>query len=392
MKTYHDLPNPPHGAQIRTDALADKIRQHIQQHNGRMRFSKFMEMALYHPQYGYYKSADFELGKQGDFTTAPEISPLFAKCLAKQCQEIMASLPKQTILELGAGSGRLALDLLTELEQLGCLPDEYYIYEISPALRAKQQHLIHEHRPDLLKRIIWLDDLPKTASGIIIANEVLDAMPVDCFAIENGSVRERVVRMEGNTFVWQTHTPSPTLTEKAEELLQHYDLADGYQSEVSIAATEYAGKLCDLLSEGLILFIDYGYGQSEYYHPQRAQGTLTCFYQHRRHNNPLVHPGLQDITAHVDFTRIIETAADHGSELAGFTTQAGFLLGNGLMDYAKDMSKGMSEKDSFHMNQAIKTLTMPTEMGDRVKVMAISKNFIAPELAGFKMLDRTRDL
>lgn len=392
MKTYHDLPNPPHGAQIRTTALSEIIRQQIQQHNGRIRFSRFMDLALYHPQYGYYKSEHFDLGKHGDFTTAPEISPLFAKCLARQCQEILASLGKHTIFELGAGTGRLALDLLTELEQLNCLPDEYYIFEISPALRAKQQARIHAARPDFLQRIIWLEELPNKLSGIIIANEVLDALPVDCFEIRSGEIRERVVREEQGQFTWHTHIPSPQLQESVTRLMQQYDLADGYQSEINLEACQYTAKLCDLLTTGMIIFIDYGYGQREYYHPQRTQGTLACFYQHRVHGNPLIHPGLQDITAHVDFTRIIETAADHDCQLAGFTTQAGFLLGNGLLDYARQEEEGLSEKDAFHMHQAIKTLTMPTEMGDRIKVMAISKNYHPTVLSGFRMLDRRRDL
>jgi SAM-dependent MidA family methyltransferase len=385
MTTYHDLPAPSAEMLARSHALSAVIRQTIQQHHGKISFADFMAAALYHPQYGYYQQQHFDLGKHGDFTTAPEISPLFARCAARQCRQIFATAIDDIILELGAGTGRFALDCLTELAAQQALPQRYFIYEISTALRKKQQQLFEAERPDLLSRIEWLTTLPSQFTGAIIANEVLDAIPFQCFQIENQRARERMVTISGDTFDWQIDNTSQL------DLALACDLTDGYQSEIQPAAMQLVQQLCERLTSGVILLMDYGYGQREYYHPQRNQGSLTCFYQHRKHDNPFLYPGLQDITTHVDFTRVIETAAASGATLGGFTTQAGFLLANGLVEMAQADEEHLSEKDAFRMHQAIKSLTMPTEMGDVVKVMALTKNINLP-LAGFSLLDRRRDL
>tara|TARA_R110000868_G_scaffold69643_4_gene204825 strand:- start:1107 stop:2285 length:1179 start_codon:yes stop_codon:yes gene_type:complete len=392
MKTYHDLPTPTAEAQKRSTALHLIIEQQIQAHHGKIPFSDFMQLALYHPMHGYYQQPTFAFGQQGDFTTAPELSPLFAQCFARQCQQIFETLKQPTILELGAGSGRFALDMLTKLESLGALPDHYAIFEISAGLRQKQLTLFQEMRPDLLPRITWLTALPTNISGIVIANEVLDALPFACFQIDDKKAYERMVTMNDDDFSWELATPSSAATQAAIEQLQRdYALPDGYQSEVHLPAMALVRQLAEALSEGIILFADYGYGQREYYHPQRSQGSLSCFYQHQLHDQPLLYPGLQDITAHVDFTRVIETAADAGCQLSGFTTQSAFLLANGLLDEAQTIEDTLTETEAFRLHQAIKVLTLPTEMGDRVKIMAISRNAEMP-LTGFSMLDRRRDL
>lgn len=392
MTTYHDIPPPSAEALQRSEALTQVIRQKIRDHQGSITFASFMELALYHPEFGYYQHPEFTLGKQGDFITAPEISPLFARSFARQYLEIAKVSGETDVLELGAGTGRFALDFLMELDHRHALPQRYFIYEISPALRAKQRSLLQVARPDLLSRVEWLTALPQEFSGTVIANEVLDAIPFHCFQINIDSVSERMVTIQDDQLTWQTAAPSsPHLRHEIEILQREYALMPDYQSEIQLPAMDMVRDLCRALKKGVILFADYGYGQREYYHPQRYEGTLSCFYQHRTHNNPLCYPGLQDITTHMDFTRVIATAAANGGEFCGFTTQAGFLLANGMLEMAQADESHLSAADAFKMHQAIKVLTMPTEMGDRVKVMAIGKGF-SRELQGFSMLDRSRDL
>jgi SAM-dependent MidA family methyltransferase len=390
MKTYHDLPTPAPDALKRSRALETIIQEKIQQHNNKISFADWMALALYHPDYGYYQQTDFELGKRGDFTTAPEISPLFAYCFARQCRQIFAELGHTTILELGAGSGRFALDLLTKLAVLQSLPERYYILEISASLRDKQRALIQAARPDLLQKVEWLTSMPATFSGVVIANEVLDALPFACFQIDTQHASERMVTVKDGEFCWELDAAT-TLIPAIEQLRVDYRLPDSYQSEILMPAMMLVRQLCEALEKGVILLADYGYGQREYYHPARNRGTLTCFYQHHAHDNPFAYPGLQDITAHVDFTRVIETADAYQGQLLGFTTQSAFLLANGLLDEAQTIENHLSEIEAFALHQAIKVLTMPMEMGDRIKIMAIGKQFSAP-LDGFATLDRRRDL
>lgn len=390
MNTYQALPVPDDHALAKSNALVRLIQQEITSAQGFLPFNQFMELALYQPQYGYYQNPGLAIGsKTGDFTTASEISPLYAACFARQCQDIFNQTPLNNLLELGAGTGRFALNILNRLEALDALPEAYVIYEVSASLKAQQQALFAKARPDLLSRITWISDLPEQFSGIIIANEVLDAIPCHCFVYHEGEYFERMVGWENNTFVWRHKNPSPELASAINELDLH--VGNGYHSEINLASAAYVGKICELLKSGIVLFADYGYGQHEYYHPQRAQGTLSCFYQHHTHQNPFLYPGLQDITAHVDFTRVISSAADHGGKLLGFTTQSAFLLANHLLDETELFAKDLSEAEKFNLHQAIKILTMPMEMGDVIKIMAIGIGCNLT-LQGFTGLDRRRDL
>lgn len=392
MKTCHDLPNPNPEALSRSLSLHAIIREKIQQHGGQISFADFMELALYHPDYGYYQHPQFKLGKLGDFTTAPELSPVFAYCLARQCQQIFTEVGENQLLELGAGSGQLALDLLTRLEQLHALPERYYIVEISEHLREQQRSRIATARPDLLPTIEWLPTLPSAFSGIILANEVLDAIPFHRFKVTNQQATLCMIGLQEDQFCWQTtDPPPPELADALTQLTETYTLCEGYQSEIQLLAMELVRQLCHCLTKGVVLLIDYGYGQREYYHPQRAQGSLTCFYQHHSHADALIYPGLQDITTHVDFTRVIETAADHGLDLLGFTTQSAFLLANGLLDEAQTLEAQLPAPGQFQLHQAVKTLTLPSEMGETIKVMALGRGY-QQTLSGFATLDRRRDL
>ena len=372
----------------RSQALSDHIRQEMLKTNNVISFAAFMELALYHPEWGYYNADTFDLGQHGDFTTAPEISSLFAKCIARQIQQITQTLNTRTLLELGAGTGRFAGDVLTELNTLGCLPDQYYIYEISKGLRKNQQHCLQTTYPHLFSRIIWLDTLPENFTGTIVANEVLDALPVNCFRVEDNRVWERCVTWKDNQFSWQLCEPS---SPQAVDIQTLYSLPNGYEFEINLNLQPFLQSLSRSLTKGTILFSDYGYGQREYYHPERSQGTLCCFYQHKQHNNPLVLPGLQDITAHVDFTRLIDNAVDCGFSLAGYSSQTAFLLATGLIQLVALAEKNLSPADEFKLHHAVKLLTLPTEMGERIKFMALSKG-VEIELIGFGMQDRRREL
>ncbi|TAK77024.1 MAG: SAM-dependent methyltransferase [Gammaproteobacteria bacterium] len=369
-----------------SNSLIHFIREKIAAAGGQLSFDQFMGCALYHPEFGYYNSARFDIGKEGDFITAPEISPLFAQCFARQCLQIWATLPERTLLELGAGTGRLARDLLNEFDRLGSPPDHYFIYEPNLGLRKKQQACLPS------ARVQWLDHLPSEFSGVIVANEVLDALPVHCFRIDRDGVKERCVMWENNEFQWKISVPtSAELREEIVKLCDLYGLETGYESEINLNLSPFIQAIAAALKAGAIFFIDYGYGQREYYHPQRRQGTLTCFYQHRHHANPLISVGLQDITAHVDFTRVAESAVQYGCDVLGYTTQAAFLLACGLMELAAEAEKNLSAADEFALHQAIKLLTLPTEMGERIKVMALGKQLGSP-LVGFDLQDRRRDL
>lgn len=390
MTIKFDLPTPSAEQSARSTALINHLRLKIQQ-TGSISFADYMSEVLYHPNFGYYNNKAFSLGKSGDFVTAPELTPLFAQCLGQQVYEIMLNLPEASILELGAGTGRLAGDLLQHLQSLQSLPTHYYIYEISPALREKQRTSLQQNYPQFIDRITWLEALPTQFSGVIIANEVLDAIPFECFRVDGDHIVERRVTIENNALAWQFSAANEPLLTCATARLKQYELRDGYESEIHLEQTAYVRALASSLQKGVILFADYGYGQMEYYHPERRHGTLTCFYQHRHHANPLILPGLQDITAHVDFTNVIDTAFDAGCELGGYTTQAAFLLAMGLMTYAAQLENTLTEVQAFDLHQAIKLLTLPTEMGERIKFMALCKNYDHP-LRGFSGQDRRREL
>lgn len=391
MTSIYDLPDPDPAAILRSQALSAEIKKEIIK-KGPLSFADFMALALYHPKLGYYNATPQPFGEDGDFITAPTLTPLFAQCFAKQCQQILPLLTMKHIYELGAGSGHFAQDLITELKALGTLPQHYYIYEVSDNLRKAQQHLLSCSHPDYFDRIIWLEDIPLDYTGIVIANEVLDAFPVHCFQVGDDKILERAVTFENDQYRWQNILPqSPLLAEKAENIRITYALPSGYQTEINLNLAPYLNQLFSGLREGIVFFIDYGYGQAEYYHPERKQGTLTSFYKHRQLQNPFLFPGLQDITAHVDFTRVIDEASNYQGQLLGFTTQAAFLLACGLMDLVAKAEQTMLPIEAFKLHQAVKLLTLPTEMGERVKVMAISKN-ITLALLGFRLQDRRRDL
>lgn len=350
---------------------------------GPMAFSELMQLALYHPLYGYYSSQDWQIGRAGDFVTAPELSPLFGYCLAQQMAGIFKQLKTPSILEFGAGSGKLALSILTYLEALNLLPECYYILEPSYALRAKQRALLEKALPHLTDKIVFLERLPQTPfEGVIIANEVLDAMPVTRFLLDGGNYFELAVDLnEKNQLVDKWVLKSKPCMEFINEL-GPYDRP--YQSEVNCHVKPWLKSIHSILKKGVVLLLDYGFPKAEYYHPDRYMGTLMCHYRHKSQTDPYLYLGNQDITAHVDFTLVAESALAQGFNVLGYTTQAFFLLANDLLAIAE--AKMTDSVSRLEFNQQIKMLTMPSEMGELFKVIALGKGFDAP-LAGFLLRD-----
>ncbi len=376
------LPTPTAEELAHQEQLAQRLREEMAAAGGAIPFDRFMELALYAPGLGYYAAGKHKFGELGDFVTAPELGPLFARCLARPCRSLLAGQGGGEILEVGAGSGVLAADLLRELESLGQLPEHYLILELSAALRARQAETLRQKVPHLFGRVRWLDELPRDFRGLVLANELLDAMPVTRFKITETGINELYVGRENQRFVWREKIANEPVRARIEPL----GLMPGYISEINLRAEAWVRSVADVLKQGVLLLIDYGFPRAEFYHPQRAQGTLMCHYRHQAHDDPLRLVGLQDITAHVDFSAIAEAGIDAGLELLGYTSQAAFLLGSGLEQIMSASDPG-DTRAHFELTQQIKKLTLPHEMGELFKVMALARG-VHEALPGFTFQDR----
>lgn len=386
------LPAPDPAALEYSAKTAALISREIESAGGWIPFSRFMELALYAPGLGYYSAGMHKFGAAGDFVTAPEISALFGQALAQQAAQVLRRTDGN-ILEIGPGSGRLAFDLLSELERLGQLPERYFLLEVSADLRQRQQYLLARFAP----RVEWLDTLPAAFSGLIIGNEVLDAMPVHLVAWGEDRLFERGVSLKDGQFSWsERKLTSGELFDIAASLAPTLalprDAGEGknYVSEIGLAACGFIATLAGLLEKGAILMLDYGFGQNEYYHPQRNSGTLMCHYRHYAHDDPFYLPGLQDITAHVDFTAIAEAGVSHGLNLLGYTSQAHFLINSGITDL---LARASPEQASAYLPVAAQAqkLLNPAEMGELFKAIALGKGVNMP-LLGFVRGDKSRML
>lgn len=387
------LPPPDTAALEHSERLAQAIRSEIARHDGHIGFDRYMEMALYEPGLGYYSAGSRKFGGEGDFITAPEISPLFSFCLARQCKQVLESLAEGNILELGAGTGRMACDILQELKRIGGLPAKYLILETSADLKQRQQQLLRETLPDYFNRIEWLERLPgKPLNGVILANEVLDALPVHRVVMRDNQLYELHVACRDGDFSWTEVAARPALIKQVQHInngLSHV-WHDGYTTEISTAVSSWIMTLAEVLEQGVMFLIDYGYARKEFYHPQRADGTLLCHYRHRVHANPFIYPGLQDITASVDFTGAAEAAAAAGLTVAGFTTQSYFLIGCGLEQILAAHTR-RDQKRSLELTNQVKLLILPGEMGERCKVIGLARG-IESGLMGFTPADHRRHL
>jgi SAM-dependent MidA family methyltransferase len=394
-----DLPEPEPAARAHSERLTAHIRAAIESSGGRIAFSRYMDLALYAPGLGYYSGGATKLGSAGDFITAPEMTPLFAQALATQVAAILDSTRDREVVELGAGSGKLAADLLRALATHSALPSRYTILEVSPDLLARQRETLERRAPEHAARVRWIDALPEKIDGAVIANEVLDAIPCTLLVRQAGQWRERGVGWNGETapeterdveikrFAW---SDTPADSRDATLAALRFPPDGDYMSEINPAAEALVEDVGRRMTGGAALLIDYGFPRAEYYHPQRTRGTLMCHYRHRAHGDPFAWPGLTDITAHVDFTAMAEAGERAGLEVAGFTALAPFLIGCGVLD--RLAATGTPESVPYIRAAAdVQKLLAPSEMGELFKVLALARSE-GIAWPGFDLVDRRHRL
>jgi len=374
------LPPPPPEAVAHSQQLAERIADAIVAEGDWIPFSRFMELALYSPGFGYYSAGARKFGESGDFVTAPEVSPMFGRCIGLQAGQVLQRVGGD-VLELGPGSGTMAADVYQSLKEQGVLPDRYLMLEVSPDLRERQRKLLAYRFPEHIGRFVWLDRLPEKIRGFVIANEVLDVVPCAMVHRTHGDVLERGVIVTEGGFAWDDQPlPDDALKRRASAVFPFGDYS--YLSEVNLAAEGLVRTIAGAIEQGVAIFIDYGFPEREFYHPQRFMGTLRCHYRHRFHGDPFFMPGLQDITAHVDFTAMARAAESADAEVYGFTTQAYFLISCGLAVMVSAGDPGMT-LSRLKGTSAVHRLINPSEMGELFKVLGVGRGFDVP-LLGFQ--------
>jgi len=388
-RTPGTLPLPTADALACSAALCSRIVAEIDAAGGWIGFDRFMDLALYTPGMGYYAGGAHKFGAAGDFLTAPELSEAFAQALGAQVAQLLA-LGAPQIIEVGAGSGQLAADLLLELDRRDRLPERYCILELSGELRARQQATLSTRVPQFLPRLCWLECLPEDFDGLVLANEVLDAMPVHLVVWNGEDIAERGVAVDSGQFTWRDRPAGGRLRDRAQALAAACAIAPGYLSEISLLAPAWIAQWAAILRRGALLLIDYGFPRHEYYHPQRDAGTLMCHYRQHAHAEPFFLPGLQDMTAHVDFTAIVEAGCGAGLELLGYSTQASFLFNCGLTEILA-RTPASEPLRYLPLASAVQKLISPAEMGELFKVIALGKGISEP-LLGFAHGDRSATL
>ncbi|MCS5586336.1 MAG: SAM-dependent methyltransferase [Gammaproteobacteria bacterium] len=341
-----------------------------------------MDLALYYPAQGYYSGGAQKFGERGDFITAPETSDLFGFCLARQCMQVLDG--NNSILEFGAGSGILATQILFELGRLNNLPEKYYILELSAELKQRQKETINKVVPELLDRVVWLNTFPEHFSGVVIANEVLDAMPAKRLIKKQKSFVELGVDCKDGQLQWRMFD-KPYVNNK---VLLPNEVEQGYTTETNPRAIAWIESLSDIVDQGLVLLIDYGMGRDEYFHPQRGEGTLRCYYQHKASDDPFAQVGEQDITTSVNFSDMADQAKNSGFDIAGYATQAMFLISLGIDEY---LLAETDEDRRITLAQQVKQLVLPNAMGESFKVLALTKK-LPVKLKGFSEQDLTHKL
>ena len=392
MSTALQLPALTADEAAHSRRVVNRIWEEIDARGGWLSFERFMEMALYEPGLGYYSAGASKLGAGGDFVTAPEVSPLFSRCLAAQCREVLQNMSGGAIIEFGAGSGVMAVDVLNELAAQDALPERYLILEVSAELRERQRALLRERAPAHAGLVEWLDALPEEFRGVVLGNEVLDALPVQRFRIRGDQVNALGVTWQLGRLDWsETHADADLeAAVRRIEVNCGERLPDGYTSEINMRLAPWIGGVASMLREGVALFIDYGLPQRQYYRGERREGTLLCHFHHRFHDDPLINVGVQDIGAWVDFTAVAEAAASAGLSVAGFATQAHFLIGNGL-EQLLGPADGQELTSRVQLARQAMLLTLPGEMGERFKVIGLTRGFDRP-LRGFSVRDLAASL
>jgi len=386
------LPEPDVLSAAHSQRVAEFIRARIREAGGSISFAEYMQHSLYAPGLGYYMAGSSKFGAEGDFVTAPEVSPIFGRVLARQCAEVLSQVRGGSILEYGAGSGKLARDILQALERLDALPERYEILEVSGDLQQRQAALLRAELPGLISRVSWIHAPPESHTGVIIANEVLDALPVERFIRTATGVEQVHVVAEGEAF-GITRMPAPQNLSKAVLAIEDElgeGLPAGYVSEISLGLPGWVSTLAGSLKRGLVFLFDYGVTRREYYAHERSGGWLRCHFRHHVHDDPLILPGIQDLTAWVDFNAVAEAAVSTGLEIAGYSAQAQFLLGGGLDVEMREFAS-WPLKMQLELSGQVKTLTLPAEMGEHFKCMALRRGEISTPSA-FNLADRTRTL
>ena len=376
--------------QRQSAAVTELIRGQIEAAGGVVSFESFMEAALYAPGLGYYSAGATKIGAGGDFVTAPEVSELFGRCVARQCAQVLSPGGGE-MLEIGAGTGRLAATLLPALADAGALPQRYAILEVSADLASRQRTHLQKLPAALRDRVVWLDRLPETPlRGVILANEVLDALPFSRIVLRGGVLHELGVAVEDGCFVERERPPAAALAQAWRSLAGELPmpLPENYRSEVCLRLEPWVAGVGACLESGLFLLFDYGLPRAQYYHPERIDGTLRCHFKQRAHSDPFVNVGVQDITAWVDFTRVAEAAVASDLEVRGFVTQAAFLLATGIEEMAAQ--SGTILERVQRAGEARKLL-LPAQMGEAFKVMALTRNHES-SLTGFSLQDLRRSL
>ena len=374
-----DLPTPDDASLNHSSIVLEELAKKINTNEGWINFADFMQFILYEPGLGYYSSGTRKLGAGGDFTTAPEISNFFGACLADCMIKILHSCPKQMILEIGAGSGQLAFDILTRLDSRGFVPDQYYILELSADLKDRQQRLLAKLPNNLLEKVTWLDSLSENLiTGVILGNEVLDAMPCRRFRIQDEDIYEIGISCTNQRLIEQDKLADEVIkgsVHKIEKMLNR-KFANGFISEIRPDYKHWFTALSSSLVSGVIMFIDYGCSRGEYYSADRSTGTLVCHYQNTAHYDPLFLPGVQDLSAWVDFSLVADVGLEHGFEVETYTSHRDFLLSARILELVDEIS---DQNERFKINQAVKQLLLPSQMGDTFKFMLLSKDCMIEE-------------
>ncbi|MGI9237939.1 MAG: class I SAM-dependent methyltransferase [Woeseiaceae bacterium] len=386
------LPQADPVSAAHSQRVVNYIVERLREAGGSLSFAEYMHHALYAPGLGYYAAGARKFGDDGDFVTAPEISPVFGRVLARQCAEVFAQTGRAAILEFGAGTGKLAATILATLEELGALPERYEILEVSGDLQERQLNCLSAEVPQLVSRVTWVQAAPEAHRGVIIANEVLDALPVERFKkTDNGLNQIRVSEDNGVFFILEAPAPERLVEQvHAIEKALGETLPIGLVSEVSPALPDWISMLARSLQAGIAFLFDYGVSRREYYASERAKGWLRCHFRHYVHNNPLILTGIQDLTAWVDFSAVAQAAIENGLDVAGYSAQAQFLMGGGLAAEMQGFAS-LPVLRQLQLSGQIKTLTLPAEMGEHFKCMALRRGDIEAPSA-FRLADRTHTL
>ena len=376
-----NLPVPNHDEKNISDLALNEIKQKIKSNDGKISFSKFMHHALYAPDLGYYSGKSEKFGKSGDFITAAEESGILGRIIAKQCSIILNEMPDASIIEYGPGSGALAVSILKQLLQMNLKPRAYYLVDVSEDLIERQKNRISTELPEIYDSVVWISEIPEGFSGIVIGNEVIDSMPFERFLISDKRILQFFVAIKEEELVYELESANFEIkkyVKQIESKIGKY-LCDGFISEISFKGRDWINEISLKLNQGMVILLDYGISRSEYYSDDNNKGWMHCHFKHHKHFEPLIYPGIQDITTWVDFSLISETAKANGMMIDAYLTQAQFIINNGIEDEFLGF-ESMDIKKQMELTRQIKLLTLPDKMGSNFKCLVMTKNFLRRDL------------